>query len=136
MLMRKRIWLSIRIEQLKRISPIIYFLLQAATFATVLFTVVKWRMPGIPGWFTIPILFLSVLAFGFLFAWVYYDLFKMREPEQQARFDMEPAYGEVLSPKEAWLFDALSRAIAGDESAHVQLREAAKTGRIPKEDEE
>lgn len=128
--MNKRIWLSIRLEQLKRVSPVVYFVLQALTLALVLYSFLDWKT-DLTGWILLPVLFGLILGSGFVFAWIYYDLFQMRIPEQEARFNMEPAYSSVLSPKEAWLFANLAKAMKGDESAHWSLIEASEQMRIP-----
>lgn len=123
-----RVWISIRYEQMKRLAPAIGFILQSATLASILYSLLAWRFEW--GLWLFPVLFLSIIGLGFSASWFYYDILKMKEPEQEARYSMEPQYTYNLSPQTAWMIDRLARGMEGDKEAIGEMREAAKNGRI------
>lgn len=122
-----RLWVSVRYEQLKRLMPAIAFVMQSITLSGVLYGLISWR--GFP-WYTFPAIVICLIGFGITFAWIYYDLLKMKNAEQEAKWIMNPQNIDSLSPKEQWLYEHVALAISGDEKAITEMLIAAKRGKI------
>lgn len=118
-----RLWISLRYEQMKRLSPAIGFIMQSATLSGVLYGLLAWHFSQ--PLFLFPVFFFGTLGLGFGMAWLYYDVLGMRHAEQQARFNMEPQYTHILAPQTAWMLGCLARALEGDKAAIEELKTAS-----------
>ena len=122
-----RPWVAMRVEQWKRIAPMVSLGLQSATVAGVFYGLVAWR--GIhPA--AVLAFFAVVLSGAFVTAWLYYGPMNMRPAEQEARFKMDLRDQNLLSPKEARLLGLLIRALRRDEAAWQELEEASRRRRL------